>query len=149
MYLHENPAEMSQLVTAAAEHFSRAEAYIEKDYFATMVLREATARNPGFVFKGGTCLSKCYSAIDRFSEDVDLGMAEDRATEGMRKAMKRSVVETAEELGLSISNLDATRSRRESWQARSSGGNRGMCTTCANSKDAYRSMAILRCCLPR
>jgi len=66
MYLHENPNEMAQLIAATAEFFSRAEAYIEKDYYAMMVLREAVSRNPRFVFKGGTCLSKCYHAIERF-----------------------------------------------------------------------------------
>ena len=35
MYLHENPEEMAQLVADAAEHFSRAEAYVLKDYYAT------------------------------------------------------------------------------------------------------------------
>lgn len=113
MYLHENPEEMSQLVVSAAEHFSRAEAYILKDYFATMILREVTSRNPKLVFKGGTCLSKCYRAIDRFSEDVDLGMAEYHVTEGMRKAIKRAVTESAAALGLEIPNLRQTRSRRD------------------------------------
>ena len=28
-----------------------------------------------FVFKGGTSLSKAYNLIDRFSEDIDLSMA--------------------------------------------------------------------------
>lgn len=113
MYLHKNPEEMAQLVVDAAGHFSRAEAYVLKDYYATMVLREATSRNPGLVFKGGTCLSKCYRAIDRFSEDVDLGMAEEHVTEGMRKAIKRAVTESAAALGLEIPNLDQTRSRRD------------------------------------
>ena len=113
MYLHENPEEMAQLVVGAAEHFSRAEAYVLKDYYATMVLREVTSRNPRLVFKGGTCLSKCYHAIDRFSEDVDLGMAEEHVTEGMRKAVKRAVTESAATLGLEIANIGQTRSRRD------------------------------------
>lgn len=113
MYLHENPNEMAQLIAATAEFFSRAEAYIEKDYYAMMVLREAVSRNPRFVFKGGTCLSKCYHAIERFSEDVDLGLAGEHVTEGMRKAMKRSMVESVEALGLTISNIEETRSKRD------------------------------------
>lgn len=113
MYLHDNPEELQQLVSVTANHLDRAEAYIEKDYYAMMVLREAVSRNPGFVFKGGTCLSKCYGAIGRFSEDVDLGLAEEHTTEGMRKGMMRTVMEAAEALGLSISNLDETRSRRD------------------------------------
>lgn len=59
MYLHENPEEMTQLVVNAAGRFSRAEAYILKDYFATMVLREVTSRNPELVFKGAPA---CRSA---------------------------------------------------------------------------------------
>ncbi|MBQ9041305.1 MAG: nucleotidyl transferase AbiEii/AbiGii toxin family protein [Eggerthellaceae bacterium] len=113
MFLHENPEELAQLVTSTAIRFERAEAYILKDYFATMVLREVVSRNPRVVFKGGTCLSKCHHAIDRFSEDVDLGMAEDRVTEGMRKALKRAVTESANALGLGIANIDQTRSRRD------------------------------------
>lgn len=77
------------------------------------MLKEVTSRNPALVFKGGTCLSKCYGVIDRFSEDVDLGIQEEHATEGMRRRIKRAVVESAEVLGLSIANLDRTRSRRE------------------------------------
>lgn len=113
MYLHERPDELAQLVTDAAAYFSRAEPYIVKDYYAMVVLREAIARNPRFVFKGGTCLSKCHHAINRFSEDIDLGMTEEHATEGMRKAMKRAVTEAVEAIGLEIVNLDQTRSKRE------------------------------------
>lgn len=113
MFLHENLSEFAQLTSAAAEYFSRAEAYVKKDYYATMMLREAVSRNPRFVFKGGTCLSKCYRIINRFSEDVDLGLAEEHVTESMRKAMKRAVVGSAEALGLNIENIGDTRSRRD------------------------------------
>ena len=113
MYLHENPEEMAQLVTDASIRFGRAEAYVLKDYYATMVLREVASRNSRVVFKGGTCLSKCHHAIDRFSEDVDLGMAEVHVTEGMRKALKRAVTESAEALKLDVTNIGQTRSRRD------------------------------------
>lgn len=113
MFLHENPEELNQLVSDAGMHFERSEAYILKDYYATMVLREVSLRNPRVVFKGGTCLSKCHHAIDRFSEDVDLGMVEVHVTEGMRKALKRAVTESADAVGLVITNIDQTRSRRD------------------------------------
>ena len=48
---------------------------IEKDYWATEVLRSVTAPLSGvdeFVFKGGTSLSKAYGIIERFSEDIDV-----------------------------------------------------------------------------
>ena len=49
---------------------------VEKDYWVSMVLRAiftlpyATA----FVFKGGTSLSKGWSLIERFSEDIDFAV---------------------------------------------------------------------------
>lgn len=101
------------LVLQTAESLHRDEQYVIKDYFAVAMLREIGMRNSDAVFKGGTCLSKCYNAIDRFSEDIDLGIPFERATEGMRKNMKRAVVESAKALGLSIPNIGSTRSRRE------------------------------------
>lgn len=113
MYLHENQETFKELVRLTAEWATAARAFVVKDYFAVAMLKEATCRNPALVFKGGTCLSKCYGVIDRFSEDVDLGIQEEHATEGMRRRIKRAVLESADALGLSIANLDRTRSRRE------------------------------------
>ncbi len=49
-------------------------ALVEKDYWITWALRAIFKAEIGkdVVFKGGTSLSKCYSMINRFSEDVDL-----------------------------------------------------------------------------
>lgn len=113
MYLHEDKELMDDLVAQTAVALGRDERYVTKDYFAVMMLKEIAERNPDVVFKGGTSLSKCYGAIARFSEDIDLGIPFEHATEGMRKKMKYAVVESAEALGLSIANLGLTRSRRE------------------------------------
>lgn len=113
MYLHDDPPAMRRLVADASRAFGRAQAYVYKDYFAVMFLKEMAAEDPDVVFKGGTCLSKCYGAIDRFSEDVDLGIEARHATEGRRKAMKRSVVGCLARIGLEPSNVGETRSRRE------------------------------------
>lgn len=111
--MHEDSIEFKELVRQVADRRQMPRSFIVKDYFAVEMLKEVTRRNPALVFKGGTCLSKCYGAIDRFSEDVDLGIQEEHATEGMRKRIKQAVVESAEMLGLAIDNLDRTRSRRE------------------------------------
>jgi hypothetical protein len=73
--LFEHP-DFEQAVIRAAEHFRARglrEAIIEKDYFVTEALRiieaEAGAR---VIFKGGTSLSKGWSLIQRFSEDIDI-----------------------------------------------------------------------------
>ncbi|MBQ8178988.1 MAG: nucleotidyl transferase AbiEii/AbiGii toxin family protein [Candidatus Methanomethylophilaceae archaeon] len=50
-------------------------AMVEKDAWVTLVLGYLFRDSPWrghLLFKGGTCMSKCYGAIDRFSEDVDV-----------------------------------------------------------------------------
>ena len=48
--------------------------FIEKDFYAVKILNELSGfyyENARFVFTGGTCLSKGYGLIKRFSEDID------------------------------------------------------------------------------
>lgn len=48
------------------------EAFIEKDWYATQVIRLLTQQQQGdfiLVFTGGTALSKAHRLIHRFSED--------------------------------------------------------------------------------
>ncbi|MGA2142467.1 MAG: nucleotidyl transferase AbiEii/AbiGii toxin family protein [Brevinematales bacterium] len=48
--------------------------YIEKDYYAVRILNALSKivyENASLVFTGGTCLSKGYKLIKRFSEDID------------------------------------------------------------------------------
>jgi hypothetical protein len=113
VYLHNDAALFEEVLLDAARAFAISEEFAAKDYWAMTMLKEVAGRNPSLVFKGGTCLSKCYGAINRFSEDVDLGIPYEHATEGMRKGIKRSVTESAEALGLEILNLSETKSRRE------------------------------------
>src|SRR2546429_3190796 len=51
---------------------------VEKDFWVCWLLGRIFA-TPGLgadcVFKGGTSLSKVFGAIDRFSEDIDLGLS--------------------------------------------------------------------------
>jgi len=51
------------------------EAIIEKDFWVCITLDYLFQRclyKNRFAFKGGTCLSKAYNLIQRFSEDIDL-----------------------------------------------------------------------------
>jgi predicted nucleotidyltransferase component of viral defense system len=48
--------------------------FIEKDFYACKILNELSGfnyENTKFIFTGGTCLSKGYGLIKRFSEDID------------------------------------------------------------------------------
>ena len=66
------------------------------------------------VFKGGTSLTKCYQLLDRFSEDIDLSYSAESGSpgEGRRRKLKKVVTEAIDSLGLVVSNLEETRSRR-------------------------------------
>lgn len=85
---------------------------IEKDYYVTMLLRLLAQKMPYIVFKGGTSLSKCHKVIRRFSEDIDITI-DTLLSQGQKKKIKQAIVDSAQELGMTIENLDETRSRRD------------------------------------
>lgn len=88
-------------------------ALIEKDYYITLFLKDLVTIMPHIIFKGGTALSKCYKIINRFSEDVDLTLERNHATQGYKKSMKKSIIETCEKMNWKILNLNEIRSRRD------------------------------------
>lgn len=110
-YLHENREEFTNAVNLASERFHILPVVAEKDYYVTMILRGLATRLPFVVFKGGTSLSKCFGAIKRFSEDIDITI-DTLLSQGQMKNLKEVIKEIAAELGLQIPNIDETRSRR-------------------------------------
>ena len=58
--LHNDKKRFIQLVTAVSDAGGIDKALIEKDYFVTLFLERLKEREPLLVFKGGTCLSKCF-----------------------------------------------------------------------------------------
>lgn len=79
MRLHENKELFRDAITFTAQHRGLPEIYIEKDYWVTFALRRIF-EGPSAeytVFKGGTALSKCFTYINRFSEDIDLVVVRD------------------------------------------------------------------------
>lgn len=76
-------SERSEYVVEAATRFGVSEFIIEKDFWVVWLLEHLfalSARLGPFTFKGGTSLSKGYSVIERFSEDIDVSIS--RATLG-------------------------------------------------------------------
>lgn len=81
--LRADPDALAALVARTAKATGVVEAYVEKDFWATEVLRVASREREAqladggkapveFLFKGGTSLSRVYRLVDRFSEDIDL-----------------------------------------------------------------------------
>jgi len=114
MNLHHDREVFQELIVGAANELAIPTSVIEKDYYVTITLRALSERLDDMVFKGGTSLTKCYQLLDRFSEDIDLSYTAESGVPGeaRRRKLKKAVVSTMEEFGFTITNLDATRSRR-------------------------------------
>lgn len=84
MRLHENIELYGDAIVATAQLRNLPEIYIEKDYWVTVALHAIFTSEVGSyaVFKGGTALSKCFSVIDRFSEDIDIVLLKDGTESG-------------------------------------------------------------------
>lgn len=63
------------LIRNTAQKMGIRESVVEKDFWVSFVLDYLYHKSPwrkALTFKGGTSLSKCFSLIERFSEDIDL-----------------------------------------------------------------------------
>lgn len=113
MYLHEDKDLFNDVLTNTADYFHLPLKIIEKDYYVTMILKLLASKRETVVFKGGTSLSKCYHAINRFSEDIDITFTE-HLGEAKRKKLKNEVIKSiSAELKMPISNWDKTQSDRD------------------------------------
>jgi len=84
MKLHHDIKLFSDTLRAASQHLDIKLEFVEKDYWITLVLSRL-AKNKYVdeaVFKGGTSLSKGYNLIERFSEDVDIAIINDKSKTG-------------------------------------------------------------------
>lgn len=111
-YLHNNREQFQDAIAIAYEQTGVMTQIIEKDYYVTMLLQRLADKMPYIVFKGGTSLSKCHKVIKRFSEDIDITI-DTVLSQGQKKKVKQAIVESTEELGMSIENLDEIKSRRD------------------------------------
>ena len=113
MRLHKNREDFIEAIQVVSRGLNISPALIEKDYYVTLVLKRINEEISGLIFKGGTSLSKCHKAINRFSEDIDLTLDSEHLSEGKRKIVKPTIVKICEELELKINNIENTRSRRD------------------------------------
>ncbi|MCL1905152.1 MAG: nucleotidyl transferase AbiEii/AbiGii toxin family protein, partial [Methanomassiliicoccaceae archaeon] len=109
--MHDDRKEFADLIDGCNKRMMIGEALIEKDYYVTMFLKHLYEAEPNIVFKGGTCLSKCFKLIDRFSEDIDISMPP-ASSKRQKKNLKYYIVDVANELGLRHLNADMIRSGR-------------------------------------
>lgn len=92
MTLHEDKKLFGDVIAACAEDMKIAEVYVEKDYWLCYLLKKlsSSAYKKQVIFKGGTSLSKVYKIIERFSEDIDLGLlCHDMSASQVKPFMKK------------------------------------------------------------
>ncbi len=114
MNLHFDKEIFEELIVGASNELAIPGNVIEKDYYVTITLKSLSEKLEDMVFKGGTSLTKCYGLLERFSEDIDLSYTAEAGMPGdaRKKKLKRAIVKTMDEFGFTVTNLDATRSRR-------------------------------------
>ena len=111
-FLHNETNLFKNVLTLTSNKLHISEQIIEKDYYITIILNRLAKELPFVVFKGGTSLSKCYQAIDRFSEDIDI-TTDIPLSQGQKQKLKTTIVNITNDLNLTISNINETRSRRD------------------------------------
>ena len=84
MKLHFDDKIFKELIKLTAMELKINRPFVEKDYWITLVLSRLAKSKyvDESVFKGGTSLSKGYNLIERFSEDVDIAIINDKGKTG-------------------------------------------------------------------
>jgi len=116
MILHKDDVNFRESIVRTSVYFKIVPDIIVKDYFVTLFLRTLKTNLPNFIFKGGTSLSKCYKAINRFSEDIDLSyypINNGKVTQSTIKETNRKIRQTIEDLGFEYLNAVDFKSERK------------------------------------
>lgn len=102
MKLHQDLQLFKDAIKFTAAQKNIKDIYIEKDYWVTFVLYHLYKSELGkeIVFKGGTSLSKCYGIIERFSEDIDLILIQNKNQSDhiLKKKLKNITTEVEKHL---------------------------------------------------
>ena len=113
MNLHTYKEDFPALINRTSQYLNIPEFFIEKDYWVTFVLRNLSMSQYAqqVVFKGGTSLSKAYNCIERFSEDIDLALAEPDLGDAKRKTLMKQI-ESSVTQGLTLLEEDPQMEKR-------------------------------------
>ena len=93
MKLHKDKELFFTLVTLAAKSLRITPAFVEKDYWITLILYNLanSCYSSDVVFKGGTSLSKGYRLIKRVSEDIDIAIIKEELSGNALKTKIRNI----------------------------------------------------------
>lgn len=115
----ENKDDLIRLFENVAEKYKFSVILIEKDYHLTRILHKISEKQiKDLVFKGGTCLNKCYLDFYRLSEDLDF--VYNRDIENLSKnQIKKKVNELRREFFEVLNELGFKTNKKlgEGWKA--------------------------------
>ncbi len=97
-------------ITALAEHLQLPPTSVQKDYVLGWLL-QAISAHPilgAWVFKGGTCLKKCFFDTYRFSEDLDFTIPADQeiSIERITEALDEAAAWIEDRCGITFPRAD-------------------------------------------
>ena len=101
--LRDDPDAFDALRDLTADRLNVDPGAVEKDYWATELLRSAAAPLTGLddlVFKGGTSLSKAYGIIERFSEDIDVLVVCHQTGNALKRLMRSVAQRAGDDVGI-------------------------------------------------
>lgn len=95
MILHEDKKKFHSAIQMAAEALKIKPHFVEKDYWICRSLQQMVRSDasPHAIFKGGTSLTKAYNIGARFSEDIDVAIADAHLMSGNQ--LKTTIRRTA------------------------------------------------------
>jgi predicted nucleotidyltransferase component of viral defense system len=96
-----------ELFEEIAQIMGIAQSFVEKDWYVVQIIGIIAGTQHddfGVIFSGGTALSKAHKLLQRFSEDVDFRVLEQkgRSTRNSRSAFRRKVVNALRDRGVTI-----------------------------------------------
>ena len=115
MRLDNDEKEFAVNIRRAALSIGILDIYVEKDYWLFLLLKEIFKNDKrGYVFKGGTSLSKCHHIINRFSEDIDISYSASFSSinSGEIKRKFKGITGAIKAIGLEIANAEKLRWNR-------------------------------------
>ena len=91
---------------------------LEKDYYLTKMLHKISERRiKNLVFKGGTCLNKCYLGFYRLSEDLDFVFNQD--VSGLSRMQIKKILDNLRRILFDILNelnLETSKELGKGWK---------------------------------
>lgn len=123
MTLHQDLKLFTASIRSTSAHLNIKPEFVEKDYWITLVLSRLAKSKyvTKAVFKGGTSLSKGYHLIERFSEDVDIAIINDKTNTGNEiktiiRAIEKEITRDLTELQMAEVTSKGSRFRKSVFE---------------------------------